>query len=58
VTGVLDTNTLIYFFKGRGNVAERILSVPPAEVAVPAIVVYELEVGILNLAIRKNEQGS
>lgn len=43
---VLDTNTLICFFKGQGRVAERLLSTPPAEVAVPAIVVYELEFGI------------
>ena len=47
MTWVLDTNTLIYFFTGRGDVAETMLSVPPAEVAIPAIVVYELEVGIL-----------
>lgn len=43
---VLDTNTLIYFFKGQGRIAERLLSMPPAEIAVPAVVVYELEVGI------------
>ena len=29
---VLDTNTLIYFFKGIGNVAENILRAPPAEI--------------------------
>jgi tRNA(fMet)-specific endonuclease VapC len=43
---VLDTNTLIYFFRGQGRVAERLLATPPAEVAIPAISVYELEVGI------------
>ncbi len=43
---VLDTNTLIYFFKGFGCVAENILSRPPADIAVPAIVLYELKVGI------------
>lgn len=43
---VLDTNTLIYFFKGQGRIAERLLSIPPAEIAVPAVVAYELEVGI------------
>ncbi len=46
MTYVLDTNTLIYFFKGQGGVADTLLSTPPAEVAVPAIVVYELETGI------------
>ena len=43
---VLDTNTLIYFFKGLGNVSDRLLSIPPAEIGIPAIVLYELEVGI------------
>jgi tRNA(fMet)-specific endonuclease VapC len=43
---VPDTNTLIYFFKGQGKVAERLLQTPPGELALPAIVLYELEVGI------------
>ena len=43
---VLDTNTLIYFFRGQGNVAERLLATPPAQVAIPAVTLYELEVGI------------
>ena len=43
---VLDTNILIYFFKGIGRVAERMLAVPPREIALPSIVVYEIEVGI------------
>lgn len=43
---LLDTNTLIYFFKGIGNIKSRLLSLPPNEIAVPAIVVYELEFGI------------
>jgi tRNA(fMet)-specific endonuclease VapC len=43
---VLDTNTLIYFFKGMGQVAEHLLGTPPSEIAVPAIVYYELQVGI------------
>ena len=42
----LDTNTLIYFFKGEGRVATRLLGVAPSDVAVPAIVLYELHVGI------------
>ena len=44
---VLDTNILIYFFKGEGKVAEHILSTPPYTIAVPSIVFYELKVGIL-----------
>lgn len=42
----LDTNTLIYFFKGLGRVSEALFAVAPAEVAVPSVVLYELEVGI------------
>ncbi|MCK5842816.1 MAG: type II toxin-antitoxin system VapC family toxin [Candidatus Sabulitectum sp.] len=43
---VLDTNTLIYFFKGRGNVAEQLLGRSPEEISIPSVVLYELEVGI------------
>ena len=43
---VLDTNTLIYFFKGAGQVAERLLVTPPKEIGLPAVVLYELETGI------------
>lgn len=43
---VLDTNTLIYFFKGMGNISEKLLSTPPQDIAIPAIVLYELKVGI------------
>ena len=43
---LLDTNTLIYFFKGMGNVAETLLSKSPASITIPAIALFELEVGI------------
>ena len=43
---LLDTNTLIYFFKNIGNVSEILLSKSPGEIAIPAITLYELEVGI------------
>lgn len=43
---VLDTNSLIYFFKGIGNVATRLLETPPKDIGIPSIVLYELEVGI------------
>ena len=42
----LDTNTLIYFFKGLGDVSNRLLETPPGEIAIPTVVLYELEVGI------------
>lgn len=43
---VLDTNTLIYFFKGTGGVAQKLFSCAPSDIGVPAIVVYELQTGI------------
>ncbi|MGH8674515.1 MAG: type II toxin-antitoxin system VapC family toxin [Burkholderiales bacterium] len=43
----LDTNTILDYFRGRGNVAARLLAVPPGEIALPAIVAYEAWVGVL-----------
>ena len=43
---LLDTNTIIYFFKGLGNISKNLLNVSPKDVSIPSIVVYELEVGI------------
>ena len=43
---VLDTNMLIYYFKGEGNVATNFLKTPPNDIGIPSIVVYELMVGI------------
>lgn len=43
----LDTNTVIHYFKGSGRVAEHLLATPPSRIAVPSIVIYEIEVGIL-----------
>lgn len=43
---VLDTNTLIYFFKGEGRVAAKLLERAPGDIGIPAIVLYELQVGI------------
>ncbi|HKL78748.1 MAG TPA: type II toxin-antitoxin system VapC family toxin [Gammaproteobacteria bacterium] len=42
----VDTNTLIYFFKGMGRVAERMLEVSPRRIGIPMVVVYEIESGI------------
>jgi len=42
----LDSNTLIYFFKGMGNVESRLLMHSPNELTIPAFVVYELQVGV------------
>lgn len=42
----LDTNSLICFFRGDGQVGGRLLATPPAQIAIPAVVLYELETGI------------
>jgi tRNA(fMet)-specific endonuclease VapC len=46
----LDTNSLIYFFKGQGQVGAILRNKQPQEVAIPSVVVYEVEVGISRLA--------
>ena len=45
----LDTNTVVYFFKGAGRVDQRLLATPPSDISIPAVVVYELEAGIAQL---------
>ena len=41
----LDTNSVSYFLKGRGRVAERLLALPPRSVGLPTIALYELDYG-------------
>ena len=53
---VLDTNTVIDYFRGRGNVADRLLAVAPQEIALPAVVTYELWVGVLGSANPKRRE--
>ena len=43
---ILDTNTLISYFKGQGQVAQNIANVSPQEIDISAIVLFELQVGI------------
>jgi tRNA(fMet)-specific endonuclease VapC len=43
---ILDTNMLIYFFKGMGNVAENLLASSPKDIGIPSVVLYELQYGI------------
>lgn len=54
----LDTNTVIYYFKGMGDIAAQLLAVPPAQILIPAIVEYELSVGVARSpeATRRREQ--
>jgi tRNA(fMet)-specific endonuclease VapC len=42
----LDTNTLIYYFKGQGRVAQNLVNVSAQEISIPTIVLFELQVGI------------
>ena len=53
---VLDTNTLIYFFKGMGKVADRMLEKTPKSIGIPTIVLYELEVGIAKSSAPQKRQ--
>ena len=52
----LDTNTVIYYFKGLGGVSDRLLATPPREVAIPSIVVYELGRGVLKAESSKRRE--
>ncbi len=47
---VLDTNTLIYFFRGKGKVAERLFLEAPSDIGIPAVVIFELQTGIAKSA--------
>ena len=42
----LDTNTLIYFFKGQGQVSQHLFAHSPQDVLIPSIVLYEIETGL------------
>jgi tRNA(fMet)-specific endonuclease VapC len=41
----LDTNSVSYFLKGQGRVAQRLLALAPSKVGLPAIALYELAYG-------------
>jgi len=45
----LDTNSIAYFFRGEGRVRERLLAKRPRDIAVPALVAYDLRYGIARL---------
>ena len=42
----LDSNAIIHALKGKGGVAARLLAVPPDQIVIPAIALYEIQVGI------------
>jgi tRNA(fMet)-specific endonuclease VapC len=43
----LDSNVVIHALKGMGRVGARLSRMSPADIAIPAVVVYELEFGTL-----------
>ena len=55
---LLDTNSVIYFFKGMGEVSKNLFSYSPKDIFIPSIVLYELEVGIAksNNSKKRKEQ--
>lgn len=44
---LLDTNTLIYLFKQQGFIAAHLQQLQASQVALPAVVLFELEYGLL-----------
>ena len=46
---VLDTNTVSYYFRDESCVVQNLQATPLQNIAIPAIVVYELQYGILRL---------
>lgn len=52
---LLDTNTLIYFFKKAGQVTAHLQRTPARDIAIPSLVLFELEYGVLR-STRPQEQ--
>ena len=44
---MLDTNIVVFYFKGMPSVVARILAMEGPELAIPSVVAYELEYGTL-----------
>jgi len=53
----LDTNTVLDYFRNRGNVAKNLLALPAREIALPAVVAYEAWFGVLGSRDSKRRQG-
>jgi tRNA(fMet)-specific endonuclease VapC len=52
----LDTNTVLDYFRGKGQVAARLLATPPSEVGLPSVAAYEVWVGVLGSQNAKRRQ--
>lgn len=44
---LLDANTLIHYFRDKGNIGGHLRRIAPSEIGIPAVVLYELEVGAI-----------
>ncbi len=53
----LDTNTIVYFLRGQGHVAERWLALPPAQLCLPTVVAHELLVGVAKAGVGIERRG-
>ena len=45
----LDTNTVSHYFRGDPAVVPRLQALPPSQVALPSVVLYELRYGLMRL---------
>ena len=52
----LDTNTVSYFFRGDPQVTTRLAALSPVDLAVPAVVIYELRFGLARLPAAAREE--
>lgn len=53
MTFALDTNTLSYFMRQEGRVAEHFLAQAPQQITLPSVVVYELNYGLRRVGRRQ-----
>ncbi len=52
----LDTNTLIGYLRGTQAIVARVLATPRMEMAIPAVVAYELEYGTFSSSAGRREK--
>lgn len=54
---LLDTATLVAFFRGHGRIGTHLLATPPSEIAIPAIAAWEIDVSIAQSAAPAQRRG-
>ena len=52
MTFALDTNTMSYYMRQEGHVVARVQAQPPQQIALPSMVVYELNYGLRRVGRR------